>query len=180
MGIIYKIQVHDEFYIGSTCDLIKRQTNHRKDCKNINSPLYNCRVYQKCRENDINIVLIPLEEIAGLKGEDLKMLEQEYMDRLKPELNTIRAYRSEARRKADYILHSKKPAYIEYKKAWHKVRSSDPAFIEHSRLVAQERYKKTKEPTTCECGSVVTIHSLTKHKKTKKHLTLMNNINNIN
>jgi len=171
MGIIYAIKIHDEMYIGSTCDLRLRQNNHRKDCKNINSPLYNCRLYQKCRENDINITLIPLEEFAGLKGEDLRILEQEYIDRLKPELNTIRAYTSKAQRKADYI---------EYKKAWHKVRSSDPAFIEHSKVMAQERYKKTKEPTTCECGSIVTIHGLTKHKKTKKHLTLMNNINNIN
>ena len=190
MGYIYKIQVHDELYIGSTVDLKQRLREHKSYCKNINAPQHNYKVYQKIRENNIHIKLIVVEEVAGLEDEDLRILEQEYIDRLTPELNEIAAYRSIEKMKAD-------------KNAYNKLYFSNANNAERKRVKALESYyknktdilikqkakyeknkveilAKNKEPVTCECGCISTKQHLTRHKKTKKHLTLMNNINNIN
>ena len=51
---------------------------------------------------------------------------------------------------------------------------------ENRALVSGQTKQRTAERIMCECGSVVTKSSLSKHRKTKKHLKLKNKINLIN
>ena len=91
-GVIYKIEICNEIYIGSTIEKINiRQKNHNHDLKRKNQKL---QIF--CRENNINkITLIELEKIKVNNKKELKIIEQEYINKLKPTLNTHRAYRTE-------------------------------------------------------------------------------------
>ena len=167
MGYIYKIQCHDEFYIGSTVDLKQRLREHKSNCNNINDSKYNLNVYQKIRENNIHIKLIELEEVAGLDGEELKILEQDYIDRLKPELNMLAAYLSPERK-----LEAQKVRDKEY----HKNNRDDILLkkkVRYNKNKVEINEKKKKDIATCECGCNVRRTDLPRHKRTKKHLKLI-------
>ena len=90
MGLIYKIVIGDNCYIGSTTNLIRRQGEH--NC-NLNSDNYNYLLYKKCREHKIENIILELVE-DEVEEEDLKIREQFYINKLLPTLNTYRAIRT--------------------------------------------------------------------------------------
>ena len=98
-GVIYIIFCNDEgieeFYIGSTSNFEKRKTNHRFKCND--SINYNYKVYQKIRENGgfDNWSMVVLQHCSNF--DELKLLEQEYFEALKPTLNTYFPIRLENR-----------------------------------------------------------------------------------
>ena len=82
-----------EFYIGSTANLKERTRLHKSCCNNSNSKGYNYKVYTCIRENGgwdnwkVDIELLT----TGMPEKDRKELEQNYIDCLKPQLNSINA-----------------------------------------------------------------------------------------
>tara|TARA_R110000787_G_scaffold2334_2_gene9260 strand:- start:298 stop:708 length:411 start_codon:yes stop_codon:yes gene_type:complete len=87
MGFIYKIEINNETYIGSTTKTLrKRQITHNHD---LNVKKTTGKLYEKCRECNItDIDLILLEQV---EDNDSKIKEQEYIDKLKPSLNMFRS-----------------------------------------------------------------------------------------
>jgi hypothetical protein len=90
MGLIYKIVIGDNCYVGSTKNLIRRQGEHNS---NLRSENYNYLLYEKCREHKIENIILELVE-DEVEEEDLKIREQFYIDKLKSTLNTYRAIRT--------------------------------------------------------------------------------------
>jgi len=90
-GTVYKIEVGEDIYVGSTINRLSgRQAIHNKDYKkNVNK----CKLYEECRKYEIDkIVCVPLE-IKEVENElEMKQLEQEYIDKLNPSLNSYSAY----------------------------------------------------------------------------------------
>ena len=94
MNIVYKLHSKDsdikEFYIGSSKNFKKRKNVHKSDCNNENSKIYNIKLYKFIRANggynnfDYEILLETIED-------NIKKIEQKYIDELKPALNCIRA-----------------------------------------------------------------------------------------
>ncbi len=99
MGFIYKIEVGEECYIGSTKQkyLSQRQADHNKLINNPNSKAYNYSLYKFCREH--NVRRIKCELLETVEDSELKILEQEYIKMLKPSLNTYRAFQTKEDRK---------------------------------------------------------------------------------
>ena len=115
---IYKItdkNNNEEFYIGSANRLSSRKSHHKKNVHNKTSKKYWCKLYQYIRTNGgwenfefeilengncedtvggsiINILGNSIESTLKSK-QYIKYKEQEYINRLKPTLNTISAHK---------------------------------------------------------------------------------------
>ena len=94
-GKIYKLCCKDpaitEIYIGSTLNQYKRKNVHKSDCNNPNRKLYNMRLYQFIRDNGgfDNWNLIILEEYPAENKNELVWKEREWIEQLKPVLNSM-------------------------------------------------------------------------------------------
>jgi len=104
MGFIYKIEIGENLYIGSTkykylCD---RQYIHNYKLKN--GCQYN--LYRFCREKKVEKIICEL--IETVEDSELRILEQEYINKLQPTLNSQKAYRTEEEYKEQMRLINKK------------------------------------------------------------------------
>jgi len=93
---IYKIFKNDdinEFYIGSTNNISSRKSAHRKNVNNRVGKRYWCKLYHYIRLNGnwSNFSIEVLENGVCDNARDMRVKEQEFIDKLKPTLNTIKA-----------------------------------------------------------------------------------------
>lgn len=107
MGFIYKIEIDNQIYIGSTKNkyLSQRQSNHNCSLNNPNNTNYNFYLYRFCREKKVKKIICEL--IETVEDNELKILEQEYINMLEPSLNTYRANQTEEERIEQMRLHNK-------------------------------------------------------------------------
>ena len=97
MGFIYKIEVDNELYIGSTKkNLSYRQASHNCKLNNLPNKDSNIYLYRFCREKKVKKIICEL--LQTVDDTKLKILEQEYINKLKPSLNTIRVCITEEQR----------------------------------------------------------------------------------
>ena len=101
--IIYKIQIHDCIYIGSTKDLKQRKTTHKQSCTNENNKHHHLMVYQIIRENGgwNNSYMAPIEEFECDTPLQSKIREQYWINQYNANLNVNRAYVSEEEKREE-------------------------------------------------------------------------------
>jgi hypothetical protein len=147
---IYKLCCNNleikEIYIGSTTNFNKRRNAHKSDCNNKEKRSYNLYVYQFIRSNGgfQNWSMVEIELFNARDKKNLHRRERYWIETEKSVLNQIRAYATEEEKKDD----NKKTALKYY-------------------------YNNKAEQIGCECGSIISRHGLTRHKKTKKHIKLL-------
>ena len=92
MGLIYKIEIAGEVYIGSTKQkkLTMRQSEHNYAMRTIGKRDYNIYLYKFCREHNVEKIICEL--IEEVEDTELVLLEQEYISMIEPSLNSQRAY----------------------------------------------------------------------------------------
>ena len=188
IGTIYKIEIGEKIYIGSTINkLSRRQRKHNEDYRKRKSKLY-----EECRKHNVEkIICIPLE-VKEIENElEIRLLEQEYIDKLKPLLNQKSApsglptleqrkqYREKNKEKIremkkEYRKNNKEKESIKKKQDWIKNREH---YIEQKKQYYEnnktEINEKRKEYITCPiCGFVGRKDKLNRHQKTKKCLEL--------
>lgn len=90
----------EEFYIGSTNKLSSRKSHHKKNVHNKVSKKYWCKLYRYIREHgdweSFEVIVLETgkcEDTLTIEQSKafIKQKEQEYIDKLKPTLNTIKA-----------------------------------------------------------------------------------------
>lgn len=119
---VYKIWWADEpekFYVGSTKKrlLSERMIQHRSNSRRGRMS----KIYVVMREKGINTfqyVLLGWSLVSNFNEQ--RMLEQSYIARLNPTLNSSRAYTTEDERKADLRARCKTPEVRAYKKSYHQ------------------------------------------------------------
>ena len=157
MGFIYKIEVGEECYIGSTKNkyLCNRQRQHNYDLKKSNSYLY-----EFCREHKIEKIICELLE--EVDNENIRIKEQEYIELLNPSLNVKRAFQTKEERKEQIRLKDKK--YREKNKD--KINEKKKEYYENNKKICLEKMKENnKKKIKCDlCGSIVSKGSLKKHQ----------------
>ncbi len=161
---IYKIvnNKNDKIYVGSStyAYLANRMHMHRVMCKDLtgrrNSVLYN-------HMRDIGVSNFKIELIERCNCEDkhqLREREQFWLDKLKPELNMVRATPNPVPKERTFT-------------AEQKTRTKEIKAI---------YYEQTKEqrtqPFICDCGCTIQLTEKTRHQKSKKHIELMKNKTN--
>jgi hypothetical protein len=133
-GIVYKIEIGDELYIGSTEEkLCKRQGQHNYDLKRYPHR----KLYKACIDNGIdNIKCWWVADIVFNSFDERRAIEETYRKKLNAELNSIRCYRSQEEKKED-----KKQYDLDHKEE--KKEYSKKYIIDHKEEIAdyQKQYR---------------------------------------
>ena len=151
-GLIYTIKTDNGLYAGSTCDFAVRKYKHKSNCFNENGKLYNTKLYQNIRENGGEYSIELYKLFPCNSDEELRTEEEEVRKYLNANLNSQRAFMSEEEKK-------------EYNKEYCK---------EHREKNKEIISQKQAEIITCECGCQTARRNISRHRKTQKHLNLMN------
>ena len=146
--VIYKIQHNEDetlLYVGSTTDFIKRKSSHKSSCNNPKSKEYNDKKYQMIRDNGgwYMFNMIEIEKYPCNDKREAEKRENDLMHELKANMNSIKS-------------HCGFDNVKEYKKNW-----------------KNENRERINEKITCECGCVSARKHIAAHRKTKKHIQLM-------
>ena len=141
---IYRMNVKDKYYIGSTKNIKYRIYYHKSDCYNSNSDKYNIKVYKYIRENcaDWSEVSFQILDVYDDISKDFKKdIEQYYIEYFSNNLNSIPAKTKNER---------------------------------NSAISKYFQINKLNERVQCECGRFVTRRNLKGHLKRKIHQELLN------
>tara|TARA_R110000796_G_scaffold172112_1_gene289100 strand:+ start:198 stop:809 length:612 start_codon:yes stop_codon:yes gene_type:complete len=196
-GKIYKIvnDTNDNFYIGSTCStLVRRMYAHRNkhngcmskkigidlneciivlvekiECKDKDELLRKERFYiEKYKKEGLNIVnkYIPgrtHKEYYEDNKEQFKKRGKEYEEKNKEKV---------AKRKKEYHQKNKAKRNQRAKENYQKNKEKRAEYYEKNR---ETIIKKTREKVKCVCGSIIQKTEISRHKKTKKHISYIEN-----
>ena len=185
--IIYKIEIKDYLYIGSTKNYTNRKSQHKHGCNSECDRL----VYNKINELGgwIKTIMTPIEEIECDNKIQALIREEYHRKELKANLNTISCYNTVEDTKAkskeyrkvnrEHILEVKKEHYHKYQEE-NKIKSKE-YYNSHrdEQIKKQCQYHKDNIETIhlrnnqviiCECGKSYTCANKARHLKTKFHL----------
>ena len=158
-GKIYKIidNTNGNIYIGSTClpTLAHRLAHHKNDYKLYLKGKRGLTTSFYILENK-NYDIILLEEVNCTTKDQLLQRERFYIDTM----NCVNLHKP-ARTKEEYVEINKNRC-----KQFYQTKKNDIN-------------KKLREKYPCPCGSVICVGERWSHEKTKKHTTLMNNLEKI-
>lgn len=182
-SMIYKLCCKNsnitDIYIGSTTNFKMRKYQHKSIYNNVNSKEYNQYKYQFIRTNGgfENFDMILIENVNVDNKRDLEKIERDYIDKLKPSLNSVKSY----------ITKDEKKQYKdEYKKEWYEKNKTE--INEQSKIYREENKEKIKkqskiyreenrekikqnhkEKVNCQfCNSLITKLQLKRHQHTIK------------
>ena len=199
MCLVYKISFKDcdEFYIGSTVNLMNRKIKHKYSCYNSKVKKYNYKLYQFIREHYEwkDVIFEILEEYETVLDKlELRKLEQKYINELKPTLNHRKAYQSKEERKEQIIKSTKK--YREKKETQERIKKyreenrekikeqkkiyreeNKEELKEKKRIYREENKAKLNEKIKCECGGKYIHNCRARHLKSTKHQDYLANSN---
>ena len=166
-SVIYKIEHVDNpelLYVGSTTDFIRRKSQHKRSCNNINGNMYNLKLYQLIRDNGNfdNFKCIIIKEFPCNSRTELLIEEENHRKELQANLNSNRAYLSIDENKEQQKIfrsNNKDKAKI-YNHLYQN------KYYEINKIQINE---KDKEKMTCQCGSIFRIAEKSRHYKSIKH-----------
>lgn len=195
-GFVYKLCIKDgsldDCYIGSTTNIKVRKNTHKCNCNNKNRPAYNFKVYRFIRDNGgfDNWTIHRLEQVEFIDKIDLYKRERYWIETLKPSLNsqlpnrTKKEYNEKNKEKMkeynkkyhkenkDYLIQKAKEYYEQNKD---NKKEYDKIYREDNKNKIKEynkKYYKEKmsQKVKCDCGILISRHSLYLHKKSQKHI----------
>ena len=160
--IIYKICCNDlnvtNIYVGSTCNFIKRKSQHKTSCLNINSKEYNYKLYQFIRDNGnwINFSMIEIEKYPCNDNNEKRARERYWYEQLNSNLNMVKPIQT---------IEERKQYYIENKD---KIKESQQVYYEKIKEAFNEN---RREKITCVCGAIIAKGYKSSHEKTFTHIS---------
>jgi hypothetical protein len=163
-SVIYTIRSKDNIYVGSTLIFRSRKNKHKSSLTNENSKEYNYKLYKTIRDNDGEWDMQP-HSIFPCNSKLELSIEEERVRRL---LN------------ADMNMKSCGTGLVgltksDYDKQYHEQnRDERSQYYEQHK---DEYNKKRRQKITCECGCDVNNGCLSRHHKSKKHILLMEKLN---
>jgi hypothetical protein len=162
IGKVYKIEVNNQIYIGSTISKLNdRETQHNY---RLNQNIRTNKLYEECRKNEITKIICILLEEKEIENElEIRILEEEYITKLQPTLNSWSAYTGLT------IEEYQKKYHNEYGKERYKNNRQKYTdyYVKNKDKVLERQGEKIKCPI---CNSVLRRDSLIKHKRSKKCL----------
>ena len=205
-GLIYTIKTDNGIYVGSTCDFVRRKTNHKSSCFNENSEQYNIKLYQNIRENGGEYSMEIYKLFPCNSKEELYIAEEKVRKELNPNLNSIKCFRTEEekdewfsqnkdnKKQYDKQLYEENKEkikqrvkeYREENKEKIKQQAKEYRNIKKESIAARNKEyqqknkeiisKQRSEKVTCECGCEVSRRNITRHIKSQYHINLMNQV----
>jgi hypothetical protein len=186
-GFVYKLVSKDievkECYVGSTGNTRVRKAHHKSDCNNVNSKLFNYKVYQYIRDNSgfQNWDLIVLETVQYNQKFELRARERHHMEALGATLNSRMPNRNMAEYyvdNAEHIRQQQKQYYQDnaeqinqQKKQYHQdnaeqINQQKKQYYQNN---AEQIKQHKNQKHDCECGGRYTHRNTARHEKSVKH-----------
>ncbi len=174
-------------YVGSTSNWKARNHKHKSNCNNENNKLYNSNIYKTIRENGgwENFKMIQIGTREQLIKREAEQIEEDYRQELKANMNMRRCYRTEEQKQKWYEENKDKiKEYNEENKD--KIKQYQQNYYEENKdklLCRTNKYneenkdkikEKQLQKVKCDCGCVVSKINLSTHKKSPKHIKLLN------
>jgi len=143
--IIYKIQINDYIYIGSTKQFAVRKATHKRCCNNGRDIF----VYNTIRENGgwDCCSMVPIREVEVETKLQARIIEEEERVKYNAQMNAIRVYRTEEERIADNKEQKVLYRQSEAGKAKYKL------WVEANRETINEYHRKWREAKKAEQSS---------------------------
>jgi len=182
-AIIYKIcckntDISDE-YVGSTTNFSRRKTQHKHSCNNKTNKDHKTRLYQFIKLNGgwDNWQMIEIEKYEATDKQALVKRERYWMETLKSSLNCKSSFKTPEENKEHErqwkIGYDKK--YRELNKD--RLKEQQKLYVEKNKQKIYKRQNAWKrQKRECECGVILNINSLDKHKKSLKHIKIMESL----
>jgi len=170
-AVIYTITTGDDTYIGSSVNYYMRQCVHNTAITKDLSSNTHFNLYKKIRENGGKWEMKKYKDFPCKNRTELRFEEQQVINKLFPTLNKRNAYVTEdtSQYKKDWYLINKEKVAIRNK----NYRKTHQVNKEYHKKYYEANKAKTSEKITCECGCVTGRCNIKQHRKTKKHLNLM-------
>ncbi len=188
-GKIYKItnDYNDDVYVGSSCNNLKKRFHFHKSASKIEgknkSKLYNLI-------NEIGFERFRIDLVENYPCNDKYELTQREAYWIK-NIGTLNMKKNEGiNKRSDLKAYNQMPDVKEKKNEYMRKKRLDPDFKNKEKtdresnrdiiLEKQKAYYKKKQAQIirCECGCQTTQFYLNRHKKTQKHIQLMEALNN--
>ena len=186
-SVIYKLYCKsvnvNDIYIGSTINMYNRLRTHKSKCNN-NS--YNTYLYKFIRDNGgwNNWNYFILENYNCENYNQLIKRERYWIEKLNSKLNSVKYPYLTEYEKNNYSNINKekmKEYQKEYRKEYYeKNKQKIKEYNKKNKERFNQNYKQNNYKIICECGIKITKYYLSRHKKTKTHLILIQNINKKN
>ena len=193
---IYKLTIlnSDLFYIGSTSNINRRILQHKYNLLLDNQQLkaYHYKLYKSIRENGgwDNCLVEVIETIECDNCKEAKIKEQQYIDTLSSNLNSIKSHTTITKKERDKqyydntkdtkrkeYLNENKERIKEYNHEKHiNNQEKNLQIAKQYREKYPERIKENNKkqtgmpPILCECGKYYTYKHKARHLKSKYHI----------
>jgi hypothetical protein len=190
-------------YIGSTFNELKqRWTGHKEQYKQyLKDGGYNMsthKYYTKYGIQNFKIILIKSYKVIRESQRDnahLRVYEQLWLNKTKKAVNIHKAFNplvnvdrqiynennkeKRCEKNKEYRENNKEKVKEYYLNNKEKIKENNKEYRENNKEKIKEyrenNKEKRNEKITCDCGSIITKAGLLQHKKSKKHLKLMQN-----
>ena len=195
-SIIYTIRSRNNIYVGSTVNFRSRKNDHKSAIYNEKGKHYNYKLYKTIRENEGIWYIQPYSKYPCKDILELTIEEERVRQHLKADLNSqscgtgligkedyqkqYRAqHKDEAKQYRDEYYKGNKDKLKEQMKEYHEEHKDElKQYHEQYREEHKDKIREQKkQKITCECGCVGLKRCLTQHRKTKKHINLMEKLN---
>ena len=181
-------------YVGHTTNFIERKSHHKSCCIYDNNKLLkNIKLYKIIRNFGgwENWRMVEIESRIVKSKRDAEKIEQDFMDALNADMNTIKSFAAETTK--EYLqnynkihfdhLKEIKQKYNEKHKEYFKSHKHDKYLENKDKIsIRDKKYRddnreilieKRKKKVVCECGCILSACSLSDHKKSQRHTDLM-------
>ena len=162
-GLIYTIRTGDSLYVGSTCNFNRRKQSHKGNIYNKNSDKFGRKLYKTIRDNDGEWDMKPHKEFPCENKTQLTIEEERIRIELNADLNVQSCHgidKNKAKEKhRQWLLNNPDKNKDKVKQYYEKNK-------EHI-------CEKDKVKTVCECGCEVRLYGIQRHKRSAKHIKLM-------
>ena len=171
------------YYIGSSSNMKERIRTHKSRCNITTTPQYNNKTYKMMRANGgwDNFKFINLGNIKNVTKTEARHTEQAFINLFKPNMNTRNSYLTDKEKKEQQkeqgtnYRENNREHYTQYQKEWCEKN------YKHKKEQQKEYYNKNKDEMnlkknqkiTCECGCESRRGHIARHRKSQKHIKLM-------
>jgi len=182
-NIIYTIRSKDSIYVGSTLNFTSRKNQHKSNIYNENVKEYNFKLYKTIRENNGDWDMQPYSKFPCKDIVEQTIEEERIRILLKADMNSRccgtglnRNELGEKEYDKQYYVKNKDKYSERYKQYYTNNKDKLSEYRKQYNTDNRDKINEhQKQKVKCECGCIVSRGNLSKHRKTKKHLKLMEN-----
>tara|TARA_R110000822_G_scaffold151242_1_gene290392 strand:- start:484 stop:1083 length:600 start_codon:yes stop_codon:yes gene_type:complete len=188
---IYKITCNDEnikdCYVGQTCNFTHRKRQHNQTCNNPNDKHHHYKVYECIRNNGgwDNWTMDVIKIYNCVDKFEAIVYERKHYEELNSTLNTMYPGRTQKESNKLYYENNTEKCKengklyrennIEKEQERHKIYSKNNTekCKERRKIYRENNQAKLREQKQCECGIMYQHTSYSRHLKTQRHHTLI-------